>query len=74
MEGKGDDFINSFRLALKFAHSMQFKTVSDKNIQGAILEKVLPPDGSDSLPYYIRDLGTIFYVQALSQAIVDDLL
>lgn len=74
VEGKGDDFINSFRLALKFAHSMQFKTVSDKNIQGAILEKVLPPDGSDSLPYYIRDLGTIFYVQALSQAIVDDLL
>ena len=74
VQGQGNDFIHNFKLALKFAHSMQFKTVSDKNIHGAILEKVLPPDGSDSLPYYIRDLGTIFYIQALSQAIMDDLL
>ena len=63
VEGYGNEFVQGFKLGLKFAHSMQFKKVSDKNMQGAILEKVLAPDGSDALPYYIRDLGTIFYVQ-----------
>ncbi|MEX2756812.1 MAG: alpha-ketoacid dehydrogenase subunit beta, partial [Candidatus Sigynarchaeota archaeon] len=28
--------------------------------------KVLPPDGSDRNPYHIRDLGTIFFIQAVS--------
>ena len=33
-------------------------------LRGAILEKVLPPDGTDRSPYHIRDLGTIFFVIA----------
>jgi hypothetical protein len=46
---------------------MQFIEVRDPNLAGCVLEKVLPPNGSDASPYHIRDLGTIFFVQALSQ-------
>ena len=53
---------------------MQFTKVADPNLKGAILEKVLKPDGTDRLPYYVRDLGTIFYVQALALALKDNLL
>ena len=57
-------WITPLEKALKFCMRMQFTTPEDKNLTGAILEKVLPPDGSDRLPYYIRDLGTIFFIQA----------
>jgi hypothetical protein len=43
---------------------MQFTNPEDPNLKGAILEKILPPDGTDRSPYYIRDLGTIFFIQA----------
>ena len=33
----------------------------------ALLEKVTPPYGSDASPYYIRDLGTIFFIQAAAE-------
>ncbi len=52
--------------ALAFCLRMQFTKAQDPNLQGAILEKVLPPDGSDASPYYLRDLGTIFFIQAAS--------
>lgn len=51
--------------ALSFCMSVQFTDPSDMNLDGAILEKILPPDGTDRSPYYIRDLGTIFYIQAI---------
>ncbi|MDD3927200.1 MAG: hypothetical protein PHT33_11150 [bacterium] len=50
--------------AVMFCRRMQFTSPEDTNLRGAILEKVLPPDGSDRSPYHIRDLGTIFYVIA----------
>ena len=53
--------------ALKFAMSVQFTEPQDANLKGCILEKVLPPEGSDASPYYIRDLGTIFYIQAVTE-------
>lgn len=59
-----------FRLAesaLQFCCSMQLIKTADPNLSGVILEKVLPPDGTDRLPYYVRDLGTIFFIQAASQ-------
>jgi hypothetical protein len=43
---------------------VQFTNPSDENLRGAILEKILPPDGTDASPYHLRDLGTIFFVQA----------
>lgn len=36
----------------------------DEYLKGTILERVLAPDGTDRNPYYIRDLGSIFFVQA----------
>ncbi len=54
-------------LALDYCMKMQFRHPADPNLRGAILEKVLPPDGSDRSPYYIRDLGTIFLIQAAAQ-------
>lgn len=34
--------------------------------KATILGKIMPPDGTDRSPYYIRDLGTIFFIQAAS--------
>lgn len=59
-----DYWISRAEKALGFCCSMQFTHASDPNLQGAVLEKVLMPDGSDRSPYYIRDLGTIFFIQA----------
>lgn len=58
-----------FRLAeraLQFCCSMQLTRTADPNLSGVVLEKVLPPDGTDRLPYHVRDLGTIFFIQAAS--------
>lgn len=46
--------------------NMQFTNPEDPNLKGAILEKIMPPDGTDHNPYYIRDLGTIFFIQTIS--------
>jgi len=62
-----EEFVLPLAKALAFCAKMQFSKVSDDNLQGAILEKVLPPDGTDRSPYYIRDLGTIFYAQAVAK-------
>lgn len=52
------------RTALEFCCAVQFIHPADQNLRGAVLEKILPPDGTDASPYYIRDLGTIFFLQA----------
>lgn len=49
---------------LNFCMRMQFTRAEDPNLQGAVLEKVCFPDGSDRSPYHLRDLGTIFFIQA----------
>ena len=49
---------------------MQFLNPADPNLRGAILEKVLYPDGTDSSPYYIRDLGAMFFIQAASEYLI----
>ncbi len=61
----------SIRKGLSFCRSVQFTKANDSNLQGAVLEKVLFPAGSDALPWYLRELGTFFYVQALCQVIRD---
>jgi hypothetical protein len=57
--------------ALRFCRSVQFRRTDDPNLAGAVLEKVLPPGGSDRPPWYLRDVGTFFYVQAVCQALRD---
>lgn len=55
--------------ALNYCIRLQFTCPEDSNLKGAILEKVMPPDGTDRSPYHIRDLGTIFFVQAAALAL-----
>jgi len=52
--------------ALTHCMKMQFREVQDPNLKGAVMEKVVPPDGTDRSPYHLRDLGTIFHIQAAS--------
>lgn len=59
------------RRALGFCRGVQFTQARDENLQGAILEKVLPPKGSDRPPWRLRDVGTFFYIQALVMALRD---
>jgi hypothetical protein len=66
-----DEWREPIRRALRFCRAVQFARASDSNLQGAILEKVLPPAGSDAPPWYLRELGTFFYVQALCQVLRD---
>ena len=55
--------------SLAFGMSVQFIHVSDPNLKGAILEKISPPYNSDASPFQLRDLGTIFFVQAACMAL-----
>jgi hypothetical protein len=64
---KDSSILEYVERGLRFCMSMQFTSPDDPNLKGAILEKVLPPNGTDQLPYHIRDLGAIFFVQAGAQ-------
>ncbi|OYT31570.1 MAG: hypothetical protein B6U94_02730 [Thermofilum sp. ex4484_79] len=46
---------------------VQFRNPEDLNLKGCILSKVLPSDGTDRSLYYIRDLATIFFIQAVTK-------
>jgi hypothetical protein len=50
---------------------MQLRNVRDPNLNGALIEGVEAPDGTDASPYNIRDLASIFFVQAVSRLIID---
>ncbi len=70
LELTGDESIRPYlNKALKFCMSMQLTQAADPNMKGAILEKVNYPDGTDNLPYFLRDLGTIFFIQAAALAL-----
>jgi len=56
--------IEYYKLGLKYLMSMQLTDPKDPNLKGVIIEKILPPGGSDSSMIHIRDLGTIFFIQA----------
>lgn len=64
-------FNGSLVQGLRFIMNMQVRKAADPNMQGVIIEKVLPPDGTDACPWQIRDLGTIFFVAAASLALRD---
>ena len=64
-EATGDKDYNAYiRNSLAYCMNMQFTKPGDSNLKGSVLEKVLPPQGSDKNPFFIRDLGTIFFIQA----------
>lgn len=59
-----DHWISRAEKALDYCCAMQFVEAADPNLQGAVLEKILKPGGRDCSPYHLRDLGTIFFIQA----------
>lgn len=64
-EYTGDEKIVEYiENGLEYCLKMQFIRPHDENLKGAILEKILAPDGTDRMPYFVRDLGTIFFIQA----------
>jgi hypothetical protein len=66
-EYTGDkEIIEYIEKGLDYCMKMQFTNPEDPSLQGAVLEKILPPDGTDRSPYHIRDLGTIFFIQAVA--------
>ena len=66
----GDDsWLGPIRKALAFCMSMQVGLCRDSNLQGVIIEKILAPNGTDDSLIHIRDLGTIFFVQAACEAL-----
>ena len=66
----GPEIREELEKGLAYCCRMQFLNPADPNLRGAILEKVLYPDGTDSSPYYIRDLGAIFFIQAASEYLI----
>ncbi|MCC7352080.1 MAG: hypothetical protein IT446_16085 [Phycisphaerales bacterium] len=52
--------------AMTFAMSVQFTAPQDANLRGCVLENVRSPDGTDRSPYHVRDLATIFFIQAVA--------
>jgi hypothetical protein len=62
-------FAAALSSTVDYSLSMQFLDPQDRNLQGALLEIILPPRGTDASPYYIRDLATIFHVQLLCEIV-----
>jgi hypothetical protein len=63
-ETKDERWMSAAHRALRYCLNMQFREVQDPNLKGAFIEQVLPPNGSDRSPFYVRDIATIFFVQA----------
>ena len=59
----------SIKKALSFCRNMQLTMPEDETMYGVIIEKINRLNGSDKNPMHIRDLGTIFYIQACYEII-----
>ncbi len=59
------EYDSLIRKSLSYCLNMQFTRPQDENLIGCVLEKILPPNSTDRNPYFIRDLGTIFFIQAV---------
>jgi len=68
-----ETWLESIRAGLNFCIMMQLRDVQDPNLRGAIIEALDAPNGSDASPYYVRDLGTIFFVQAASRLVTEQI-
>ncbi len=52
---------------MRYCMKMQMVKPVDPNLKGSIIEKINKPDGTDDNPYHIRDIGSIFFIQAASE-------
>jgi hypothetical protein len=69
-ETKDERWRAAARRALRYCLTMQFREVQDPNLKGALLETMIPPNGSDRSPFYVRDIAAIFFVQAACRFLV----
>ena len=69
-----DSWLAPIEKALHFCVNMQVRSCRDDNLQGVIIEKILAPNGTDDSLIHIRDLGTIFFVQAACEALASGVL
>ncbi|OHB53510.1 MAG: hypothetical protein A2Y12_18025 [Planctomycetes bacterium GWF2_42_9] len=76
-------WLEPIKKGIDFCLKMQMKTPKDSNLKGGIIEKIIMPNQSFPFPsvssfgvkpknsddslIYIRDLGTIFFVQAICE-------
>jgi hypothetical protein len=63
-ETKDEKWMSAARRAIRYCLGMQFRETQDPNLRGALLEQVLPPNGSDRSPYFVRDIASVFFIQA----------
>jgi len=70
-ETHDETWLDSIRTGLSFCLMMQLHDVHDPNLHGAIIEAVDAPNGSDASPYYLRDISTIFFVQAAARLLIE---
>lgn len=66
---KDESYLPLIDRGFRFLLTMQVHDAQDPNMRGTIIEKIMPPDGTDSSPYLVRDLGTIFFLQAAALAL-----
>ena len=63
-ESREQRWMAAVRRAMRYCLNMQFREVQDPNLKGAFMEQVLPPNGSDRSPFFVRDIATTFFIQA----------
>jgi hypothetical protein len=68
-----DEWIEPAARAIDFCRLMQMTDPEDPNLRGCIVEKILPPDGTDRSLINVRDLASIFYIQAVCEAVTSGL-
>jgi len=66
---KSEEWLTPIGRGLKFCRMMQITNPADENMRGCIVEKIYPPDGTDRPPFGVRDLASIFYIQAVCEVI-----
>ena len=64
---RDEQWLSKAELCLDFCMKMQLTHPEEPRMRGAVIEKVLPPDGTERSPYYLRDLGTTFFIQAAAE-------
>jgi hypothetical protein len=71
---ENEAYIPYIRKALDFLMRVQVREARDPNMLGAVLSGVLYPDGTDIPRYKVRDLASIFHVQAAAKLLAYDKL
>jgi len=56
---------------MNYILSLQITKTAVPALKGAIIESIMPPDGSDTCPYWVRDVATTFFITAASFILLD---